>query len=145
MIIVLGTVAIFLQGTMDMPQVEGGDSKASSTIISPTFQTNQLRIAIKNKTETKENNNGTTTIMQIPEKITSATIVTNKGEIEVTFEKDTPETVTNFAKLAVEGFYNGTRFHRVIRDFMIQGGDPLSKDETMKPSMMIKRYNDKKA
>jgi cyclophilin family peptidyl-prolyl cis-trans isomerase len=56
----------------------------------------------------------------------------NKGEIEVTFSTNTPKTVENFVKLATSGFYDGTRFHRVIRDFMIQGGDPLSKDPTKK-------------
>lgn len=41
-----------------------------------------------------------------------------------------PKTAGNFIKLASEGFYDGTRFHRVIEDFMLQGGDPLSKDES---------------
>ncbi len=72
------------------------------------------------------------TTMELPEKITSATITTNKGVIEITFATDTPLTVKNFAKLATEDFYNGTRFHRIIRDFMIQGGDPLSKDLAQK-------------
>ncbi len=44
------------------------------------------------------------------------------------FEKDAPKTVANFKKLAREGFYEGTAFHRIVKDFMIQGGDPLSKD-----------------
>ena len=54
---------------------------------------------------------------------------TNKGEIELElFADKAPNTVANFVKLAGEKFYDGTRFHRVIKDFMIQGGDPLSKD-----------------
>lgn len=44
------------------------------------------------------------------------------------FDTETPKTVANFEKLANEGYYDGTRFHRVIPDFVIQGGDPLSKD-----------------
>ena len=44
------------------------------------------------------------------------------------YDKDAPKTVANFKKLAKEGFYNGTTFHRVIPGFMIQGGDPNSKD-----------------
>ena len=58
-----------------------------------------------------------------------ATIQTAKGTIELElFDKDAPNTVANFEKLAKEGFYDGTTFHRVIPDFMIQGGDPLSKE-----------------
>ncbi len=54
-----------------------------------------------------------------------AVIETDKGNIElVLFEKDAPNTVKNFEKLANSGFYNGLKFHRVIPDFMIQGGCP---------------------
>lgn len=57
-------------------------------------------------------------------------IKTNFGEITVElFEKDAPKTVANFIKLAESGFYGGTKFHRVIPGFMIQGGDPNSKDD----------------
>ncbi len=57
-------------------------------------------------------------------------IETNKGNIKLElFMGDAPRTVENFVKLANENFYNGTKFHRVISDFMIQGGDPLSKDD----------------
>jgi cyclophilin family peptidyl-prolyl cis-trans isomerase len=60
---------------------------------------------------------------------------TSMGDITLKlFDKDAPKTVANFKKLASQGFYNGTRFHRVIKDFMIQGGDPLSKDAAMKSS-----------
>ncbi len=58
----------------------------------------------------------------------TANIETSKGTIHVTlFEKDAPKTVENFVDLVKRGFYDGTAFHRVINDFMIQGGDPLSK------------------
>lgn len=54
---------------------------------------------------------------------------TSMGEFTIElFEDDMPITTGNFIKLAEEGFFDGTRFHRVIADFMIQGGDPLSKD-----------------
>jgi peptidyl-prolyl cis-trans isomerase B (cyclophilin B) len=55
----------------------------------------------------------------------TATLDTSKGRIVCDlFAKDAPKTVNNFVFLAREGFYNGTKFHRVISDFMIQGGDP---------------------
>ena len=57
--------------------------------------------------------------------MTNATLHTNHGAIEIElFDDDAPKTVENFAKLARDGFYDGTTFHRVIPDFMIQGGDP---------------------
>ena len=60
-----------------------------------------------------------------PSKKYTATIDTSKGKIVCDlFAKDAPKTVNNFVFLAREGFYNGTVFHRVIADFMIQGGDP---------------------
>lgn len=63
-----------------------------------------------------------------------AVMVTSSGSITLElFKKDAPKTVENFIKLAQSGFYSGTRFHRVIKGFMIQGGDPLSKDMYQKP------------
>lgn len=64
-------------------------------------------------------------------KAMQATLHTTKGDITIEFSDATPNTVANFTKLAGEGFYNGTKFHRVIAGFMIQGGDPLTKDDTM--------------
>lgn len=59
-----------------------------------------------------------------------AVIKTNFGEIKVKFyNEESPKTVNNFLNLAKIGLYNGTRFHRVIADFMIQGGDPNSKGD----------------
>lgn len=58
-----------------------------------------------------------------------ATIVTERGTIMADlFPEAAPGTVENFEKLANSEFYDGTRFHRVIRNFVIQGGDPLSKE-----------------
>jgi cyclophilin family peptidyl-prolyl cis-trans isomerase len=58
------------------------------------------------------------------------TLVTNMGEMQFElFEDDAPNTVANFVNLIEQGYYNGTKFHRIIKDFMIQGGDPLSKTD----------------
>jgi cyclophilin family peptidyl-prolyl cis-trans isomerase len=57
--------------------------------------------------------------------VTAGTLHTSKGAIEFElFDEDAPKTVANFLKLARDGFYDGVIFHRVIPDFMIQGGDP---------------------
>jgi len=58
-----------------------------------------------------------------------AVIKTSEGDMVVQFWNDAaPNTIENFKKLARAGFYNGTIFHRIVKRFMIQGGDPLSKD-----------------
>ena len=64
-----------------------------------------------------------------------AVLKTSEGEMVLEFWSDVaPNHVENFKKLAKEGFYDGTAFHRVIKGFMIQGGDPNSKDESKKSS-----------
>ncbi len=61
----------------------------------------------------------------------TAVLNTSKGNITLKlYTKEVPKTSENFTKLVSSGFYNGIRFHRVISGFMIQGGDPLSKDDT---------------
>jgi len=69
------------------------------------------------------------------EKMTNrtATFYTTLGTIEIELFEDTmPVTTENFIKLVEEGFYENTKFHRVISGFMIQGGDPLSADDSKK-------------
>jgi peptidyl-prolyl cis-trans isomerase B (cyclophilin B) len=57
--------------------------------------------------------------------MSSATMHTNHGPVEIAFfDEDAPKTVENFRKLSADGFYDGLIFHRVIPEFMIQGGDP---------------------
>ncbi len=57
--------------------------------------------------------------------MSTATLQTSHGQIDLElFDEDAPKTVENFRKLASDGFYDGVIFHRVIPDFMIQGGDP---------------------
>ena len=83
-------------------------------------------------------------------------IVTNYGVIKIKLYKDTPLHKANFAKLALSGFYDGLLFHRVINGFMIQGGDPLTKDPAnadrfgtggpgyMVPAEILPQYRHKK-
>ena len=81
-----------------------------------------------------------------------AVITITEGEMVVEFWPDVaPKTVENFKTLAKKGFYDGTAFHRVIKGFMIQGGDPLTKDASKEaawgtggPGYQIKaEFNDK--
>src|SRR6201993_4489581 len=64
-----------------------------------------------------------------------AVIKTNEGDMVVQFWTDAaPNTIENFKKLARQGFYDGTTFHRIVKGFMIQGGDPNSKDPAKESS-----------
>ena len=84
--------------------------------------------------QTQQTAGGTESTTNTNQKAMKATLHTNKGNITIEFlGSDAPNTVANFAKLAKEGFYDGTKFHRVIAGFMIQGGDPLSKDPPPPP------------
>jgi len=83
-------------------------------------QTNELKSAGAAKLEEK---------LDKETQVKTAVIETNQGNIELELWPNlAPKTVDNFLKLAAEGFYNQTYFHRVIPDFMIQGGDPNTKD-----------------
>lgn len=82
------------------------------------------------KAPASEQNNQTAAVQStLQGKNPSVVMKTNFGDITLElFQKDAPKTVENFLKLVRAGFYNGTKFHRVIPNFMIQGGDPNTKD-----------------
>lgn len=78
------------------------------------------------KNNTTDNMNDSTTVKNAND--VDVAIKTTMGDIEIRLYGDTPKHRDNFVKLVNEGFYNGTLFHRVINEFMVQAGDPESKD-----------------
>ena len=90
--------------------------------------TNQENNKINSATNEADNNSTNNNNMDYVKNYTGAIIKTSMGDIQVKLNNTaTPNTVNNFLKLADQKFYDGTKFHRVIKGFMIQGGDPNSK------------------
>ena len=117
---VIAVLILFLGGIAYL--LQGGDIGVKTPVANTTEGA---------KTPTTPITQSTTTEQKKPmeDKVfTTATITTNKGVLEIEFSSSTPNTVKNFAKLASSSFYDGVRFHRIIKNFMIQTGDPLSKD-----------------
>ena len=106
------------------------EKKQSNLLLGPSAQKPE------NKTleSAQEVDNKVITNKEENKKIMTAILHTNKGNITITFNSSTPKTVENFITLTKNGFYDGTKFHRVIKGFMSQGGDPLSKNDSKKSS-----------
>lgn len=111
-------VAVILLGVIVI--VYANTRKSNQPTINMQEQTLEKKIGLPSITDQT----------QIPA-YTSAVIETNMGTIELElYPEKAPITVANFGLLASANFYNNTAFHRVIKDFMIQGGDPLSTDDS---------------
>lgn len=100
-----------------------GCSSAPKTSVPEVIKTTQTSPPITTDDKTIINVNNQTKSM-------IATMHTSKGDITIQLNENTPKTAANFAKLAKSGYYDGTKFHRVIKGFMNQGGDPLTKDDS---------------
>jgi cyclophilin family peptidyl-prolyl cis-trans isomerase len=116
LVVVFGGLFIYAQSGMR--------SSAPTTVASSTDTASLVPAPTSTSTTTITNTNNTQNIM-------SATLHTSMGDITIEFlPEQAPKTVANFIKLASAGFYDGTKFHRVIKGFMDQGGDPLTKDDS---------------
>jgi cyclophilin family peptidyl-prolyl cis-trans isomerase len=129
----IGIVLVFFstENKPDLPQ------KATQTSSPPP--TKELTSKVEGSSSAKEGTNQSPKENKMPKqyaaypqmvidqnKTYTATLQTSKGQIVLElFAKEAPKTVNNFVFLARDGFYDGTTFHRIIKGFMIQGGDPL--------------------
>lgn len=119
-VVVVGGYYLFRDNNNVQDNIINLQPVATTTAEVPVFEDGTLPA----NTAINTNDNSSTDSGQVT-KSYMITIETNYGEIVFeTYDADAPKTVANFVTLANKGFYNGLVFHRVIKDFMIQGGDP---------------------
>jgi peptidyl-prolyl cis-trans isomerase B (cyclophilin B) len=128
-ILMLGSVLLLLTACTNQPttsQLQDLQATDQQAVADQSQTTDQQA---QNFDESIEINGKNMKSEELLQAYTKAIIHTSMGDIKVKFYgQDSPNTVANFLKLSYAGFYNGTRFHRVIKDFMIQAGDPNSRD-----------------
>ncbi len=118
--------------TNETQKTAAGDAYGAATVVNGgTPAQTEPQATTQTPAPTNSQANNQTSTINTNKKYMNATLHTNMGDIVIEFlSADAPNTVANFTKLASAGFYDGTKFHRVIKSFMIQGGDPLSKDDS---------------
>lgn len=105
----------------------------ATPVVKPTGQSGAEQPAATPPAAAPSSRGGEVQLENLAGDFSRAIIKTNFGDITVElYASESPITVNNFLTLAKQGFYDGTRFHRVIKDFMIQGGDPLSKNPDLR-------------
>ncbi len=116
--------------TIKSKQTETNDfAKPVKPLVSNKIKENKQSVMTNSRTTI----NDKIELKDLAKEYTQAIIKTSLGDIKVKFyNNDSPLTVNNFLNLAQNDFYNKTKFHRIISDFMIQGGDPISKDDSKK-------------
>lgn len=129
------SLGIFLSGCGEKKTDTSDTKKQDNTTQNQTQNQQQNQQTTQNnntqKTDTMQTKTDTTNTTGKEDSMESNTVIikTSMGDIEIELnEKDAPRHAANFKKLVNSGFYNGTTFHRVIPGFMVQGGDPNSKD-----------------
>lgn len=114
----------------------GPQKSASRSSSNETTSTSTIKLLSNNSVRPRSDtdNKKTSTGDTVNTEIDLAKLTTQFGDMIIELDNQAaPKTVANFKKLASEGFYNGTTFHRIIPGFMIQGGDPLSKNSKERP------------
>ena len=116
--------------------LSGGDNEVlkptDNLALNSTVDSSAAATSTSTQTATQGNSQKIINNVNDDKKNMNAILRTNKGDITIELDSvNAPNTAANFVKLAKSGFYDGTKFHRVIKGFMNQGGDPLSKDDSM--------------
>jgi len=136
-----GLAIIFILSGCGNPQENNSNQEQAEAVQSQKQDASYINGMLSTQKQTEKNSNAVNqennkinesmseTNNDYIQKYNAAEIETNLGKIKVKFyNADSPITVNNFLKLADQKIYDGTKFHRVIKDFMIQGGDPNSKN-----------------
>ena len=128
--ILLGALGLIIIGTGGYLLLRGSGPGDAAVTTAVNLQAASSTLTTNSSTDsTTSTNSGQAT--KNMDNITQATLHTTMGDITIEFfPQQAPKTVANFIKLASSGYYDGTKFHRVIKDFMDQGGDPLTKDDS---------------